>query len=509
MDRDMFDEFIRILESEVLDLPVNYPNNEVQYFPDFIHKKFEKYLDLLEITFHKEILEEITIPIKNSVEDIRKIINYYFSGQLPLSYTDFTKFFSANNERLDQNRDFGIILRKLLHETHRPRSEYKYKMKDVYRGRRSENSLHSIRSKEQLYHPPFEKRYILKNERYSITGYPCLYLGESAYICWAELRRPDFNDFVISRYRFRKDIFQFLDLSWRPISIAQLMRFIGVKNSRHEELNLKNLLINYLMLWPLLFMCSIKIKEKTENNQKFFPQYIFPQFLLQAVLSQDMSHTGIRYFSMEKEYVSGSNYTWNDLVTDSKSVNYVIPIEDVEPHGFSSNFLQEFIVSNPTSFQQSQILPDQTLNPSLFWLNQFQAKFETLPITSYSRTIFGKLEKNTYNLEDEFYDLRGKSVFLYDCGKIISKREFEILLSEKEMLSVNLREYSVHFIVANKSFNCKKFNLQMRTNCSVKKISDEEIEIKWKKDTPKVVRIYSERDFLVEILKIHLFQDEK
>src|SRR5205823_638449 len=54
-----------------------------------------------------------------------------------------------------------------------------------------------------LFHIPFNSRHLITNQRYSFPGLPCLYLGQSLYVCWEELGRPDLNGVVISRFRLR------------------------------------------------------------------------------------------------------------------------------------------------------------------------------------------------------------------------------------------------------------------------------------------------------------------
>jgi hypothetical protein len=51
--------------------------------------------------------------------------------------------------------------------------------------------------RKELFHIPFEKNYLIRTSRYSIPGFPCLYLGASAYsnnslsLCWFECDLPD------------------------------------------------------------------------------------------------------------------------------------------------------------------------------------------------------------------------------------------------------------------------------------------------------------------------------
>ena len=44
---------------------------------------------------------------------------------------------------------------------------------------------------DNFFHIPFEKRGLVKTQRFSIPGFPSLYLGSSIYLCWEELNRPN------------------------------------------------------------------------------------------------------------------------------------------------------------------------------------------------------------------------------------------------------------------------------------------------------------------------------
>ena len=46
----------------------------------------------------------------------------------------------------------------------------------LYRGRISEKPLTDVKS---FYHIPFNQRYLIGNQRYSLSGIPCLYLASS------------------------------------------------------------------------------------------------------------------------------------------------------------------------------------------------------------------------------------------------------------------------------------------------------------------------------------------
>ena len=50
-------------------------------------------------------------------------------------------------------------------------------------------------SQQEFFHIPFNLRGKVKTQRFSIPGFPSLYLGTTIYVCWEELNRPNINEF--------------------------------------------------------------------------------------------------------------------------------------------------------------------------------------------------------------------------------------------------------------------------------------------------------------------------
>ena len=60
----------------------------------------------------------------------------------------------------------------------------------LYRMRVGKNGYEEFTSNEEMSHIPFQFNHKVGNERYSMSGFPSLYLGSSVYVCWEEMRRP-------------------------------------------------------------------------------------------------------------------------------------------------------------------------------------------------------------------------------------------------------------------------------------------------------------------------------
>ena len=65
--------------------------------------------------------------------------------------------------------------------------DYNTGEKAFYRMRNSQEYVQY--EKNEMYHIPFDKNYLVGNERFSITGFPTLYLSSSIYGCWEETGR--------------------------------------------------------------------------------------------------------------------------------------------------------------------------------------------------------------------------------------------------------------------------------------------------------------------------------
>ena len=83
--------------------------------------------------------------------------------------------------------------------------------KALYRVRQSSTRLSK---REDMFHIPFDRRHMVSNQRYSMAGIPCLYLGSSFFICWEELGRPNLNTLYISAFKIKNSFIKVLDLSF-------------------------------------------------------------------------------------------------------------------------------------------------------------------------------------------------------------------------------------------------------------------------------------------------------
>lgn len=188
----------------------------------------------------------------------------------------------------------------------------------------------------EMFHIPFEKRGIIVTQRYSIPGFPCLYLGSSIYSCWEEMKRPNINDFQAVRLESKREI-RHIDLT-RPV-------FKSDDNLRTRDI------YHYLMTWPLIACCSIKVKD---YSNAFKPEYIIPQLLLQWVRNNE-EVDGIKYNST---HIDIHKHTCQGDFS-----NLVLPVKSNREKGHCPELSRMFALTKATSIQ----LKDTAMG-SGFWI---------------------------------------------------------------------------------------------------------------------------------------------
>lgn len=209
----------------------------------------------------------------------------------------------------------------------------------LYRMRQSDNEY--LFSKEELFHIPFQERQKVSNQRYSLTGYPCLYLGSSIYVCWEELNRPKFNNSNIVGLKTLRPL-HLLDLRM-PSNITCVEDFYRL---------------------PLIIASSVKVKEP---SLPFKPEYIISQSILHAIVAHNNSFyspenlNGIIYYSSK---INSNQRLFYDLPLFE---NIIVPTvnntqsEDAEKiyqSGFCPTLCNTFEITNPISFNTYELSKD-------------------------------------------------------------------------------------------------------------------------------------------------------
>jgi hypothetical protein len=129
----------------------------------------------------------------------------------------------------------------------------------------------------------------VKSERFSIPGVPCLYLGNSSYVCWIEMGRPADFQFNVSPV--------LLDYTQKVLNLAVSICDLKtcVENVDSDDIDdYKEEIITVLKLAMLNICTSYKVKNV---NRNFKSEYIVSQMLMLGCKSKNLD--GIAYFSKQ------------------------------------------------------------------------------------------------------------------------------------------------------------------------------------------------------------------
>lgn len=138
---------------------------------------------------------------------------------------------------------------------------------------------------QQMLHIPFKNRSIVKSERFSIPGLPCLYLGNSSYVCWIEMGCPADFKFNVSPV--------VLDNTQQIFNLTvSIQNFYDIVDLELTDETKQKRLIEILKLYLLNMTTSFNVKEEHRN---FKSEYIIAQMIMLACKSNGLN--GITYFS--------------------------------------------------------------------------------------------------------------------------------------------------------------------------------------------------------------------
>lgn len=217
-----------------------------------------------------------------------------------------------------------------------------------------------------MFHVPFESRHIINTNRYSIPGYPTLYLSNSIYLAYKELGEPDYNDLYVSKFfhtRHYNPIETLLDLTNKPLWDTVESKF------------------KFLARWILTMSCSIKVGFPTSP---FKPEYILPQIIFQLVKNK---------IDIGSRKIIGVKYSSTKIVDSREGFqghfyNTAIPIHHSNKNGFCDVLAKQFCMTRPISFHKA-------LEYSKEVCIHGQVKSIELngASTEYIKTDFGKIEQ--------------------------------------------------------------------------------------------------------------------
>ena len=301
------------------------------------------------------IEKEVVYSIEYICFKIKEIVKNSMGGMPSTAYNQLTRLIGKNIEASKSSIDLKTTLRAINF------NGSFFRMREM-------DSIYGIRCKD-MFHIPLTMRHSVKTHRYSYPGYPCLYLGDSIYGCWEELRRPQMNRCAVSRL-YNTEKLLFLDLTIPCVE------------------NLKDR--SYLKLMPIIIASMIWVEYE---NADYKPEYIIPQLLMEWLLKNRYFHeNGI------KKAIHGIVYHSTQINNEfgfihSYFINYAIPVFNLsEKCPYCKKLCSLFKITDPTTNDHEKLKSEYKNEMS------YNAKPNEWKYNDYETSDFGNLEKR---LKDE------------------------------------------------------------------------------------------------------------
>ena len=306
------------------ELPVYNREYEIEKFYRFQAKQFLADFDAMLIKKkNRSHTDEFYNQLHTAKKDIRETFTSITNTLFAYDALDFKKAQEIFDNMMCK------IWTKLIITTINGLSGYYpslYRIRAIMQGQ-------EIKKPSDLFHIPYSKRNCISNERYSLSGHPCLYLANYLEIAWSECGYPSQFYYSEFRYDYEKD----MNDDWKFITLISsrtfAQDFLVAMNPKNDE-TLLQWTIRYLTTYPLILACSVV---NLNGNSVFKPEYIIPQMLLQWVQRNYGKVHGITYFSCIA----------SDDLRRINGYNVVIPANDINRRGYGKNLIDKFRVSKP------------------------------------------------------------------------------------------------------------------------------------------------------------------
>lgn len=201
---------------------------------------------------------------------------------------------------------------------------------------RIKDGMDSKKQKMELFHIKREKRNRIGAYRYSVSGYPCLYLASNKELAWFESGMP--KKFSYCQMRIDENgenALRLIDFTNRPVDFLTNVN-IWLQNARKrgdaDEQYVYELILRYIITYPFAAACSVKVKDR---DSKFVEEYIFPQLFMQWIRESDKID-GVRYKSSLN----------TNLVQGMGAINIALPVKEFREDGLDKNLTDKILISD-------------------------------------------------------------------------------------------------------------------------------------------------------------------
>lgn len=277
------------------DIPIDYKHelkfpyvihSDAEYIKA-IHGQFFCYIPRLECILDKQkrrypkemndgFINEIRRSTNLTAKKILLAYDLYFAGHLEEAIEQIASLLDTFKSTyvVPLGKSYGIKCQDIYFHP-------EIKDEDVYfvRGREIPVSSFEI-NKANLYHIPFNKRELIKGERFSVYGIPCLYLANCTYVAEKELKSENKLDTFYATFKPTKDFLdkKIIDLSMPDLITDVSNGYVPVIGGRHNlTIEEKCQFLRDSPSYLLNIACRIQCDEE---NRNFKSEYVIPQLVM-------------------------------------------------------------------------------------------------------------------------------------------------------------------------------------------------------------------------------------
>lgn len=279
-----------------------------------------------------------------------------------------------------------------------------------FKARKSDEIL----TKWDMFHIPFNKRYLIGNQRYSITGQPMLYIGSSIIDIAQEINQENLDGLKISMIRFKEKC-KIYDLKSKSSGEIMLDIFLG------RECYSKSDFFKVI----LCSVCSFQ-KRQELRGYSFCEEYVIPQIL--ALILKREKFDGISYLSTKKM----ENVIYDVESEKEFKENIAIFTKNNENHVYDKDLYEKIIISVPIDKNKLDEITIDDLNEinSEIALSKNKIKIVSseMLVSSYKR-IYGCIEiKEKGNIVNKYSETEFGKIHIYELYTVLN----EILVGKEK-----------------------------------------------------------------------------
>ena len=292
-----------------IELPKRYFNNNFIISEKFSEEK-EKFLSLIRQCKGEEFDDDKKLQIEKKIsqviqvaDDISNMILEIFECYENADYKKAQELMDGLMSRLEQDIFTGSIDDRVCINCDGKNYYTRFRLNPGYRFFRVRavdyESSAIQKNADELFHIPLSKRAYSNNERFSLVGFPSLYLSTMLPLAWQECGYP--QKYYYSEYQYKYSV----DLNSGKRKLENELKFLllyspneiaiwGTSVKYNNFALWLEVITRYLKTYPLILACSFV---NQSGKVPYKQEYIIPQMIMQWVQRNSSKIQGIEYFT--------------------------------------------------------------------------------------------------------------------------------------------------------------------------------------------------------------------